>query len=116
MNVVVENAFKGLIYENDLFHDLLPGDRIKGIVKKVRPDGKLDISLRKEGYQNLEDGAKLILEELKNNDGFLPLHDKSDPEEIQSMLQISKKNFKRSVGILYKQKLITIDPSGIRIN
>jgi len=115
VNVVVENAYKGLIYENDLFHDLLPGDRIDGMVKKIRPDGKLDISLRKEGIENLEDGAKLILKELKKNDGFLPLHDKSDPEEIQSLLQISKKNFKRSVGILYKQKLIKLEKTGIRI-
>jgi len=114
VNVVVENAYKGLIYENDLFHDLLPGDRIKGFVKKIRTDGKLDISLRKEGYENLEDGAQLILKELKKSDGFLPLHDKSDPEEIQSLLQMSKKNFKRSVGILYKKKLISLEPKGIR--
>jgi len=113
VNVVVENKFKGLIYFNDLFHDVLEGDRIKGFVKEIRPDGKLDISLRKEGLENLEEGAQLILKELRQNDGFLPLHDKSDPEEIQSLLQMSKKNFKRSVGILYKQKLIRLEPNGI---
>jgi len=115
VNVVVENAYKGLIYENDLFHDVLEGDRIKGFVKKIRPDGKLDISLRKEGLENLEVGAQIILNELKNSEGFLPLHDKSDPEEIQSMLQMSKKNFKRSIGILYKKKLILIEEKGIRL-
>lgn len=115
INVVVENAYKGLIYENDLFHDVIEGDRIKGFVKKIRPDGKLDISLRKVGLENLEEGAKLILNELKRADGFLPLHDKSHPDEIQSLLQISKKNFKRSVGILYKQKLIELGDGGIRL-
>lgn len=115
VNVVVENAYKGLIYENDLFHDIIEGDRIKGFVKKIRSDGKLDISLRKEGIENLEAGAQQILEELKKADGYLPLHDKSDPEEIQSMLQMSKKNFKRSVGILYKKKLIELVDDGIRL-
>ncbi|SNS84506.1 hypothetical protein SAMN05421640_1487 [Ekhidna lutea] len=115
VNVVVNNQFKGLIYENDLFHDVLEGDKIKGFVKAVRPDGKLDISLRKEGLENLEAGAQQILNELKNNDGYLPLHDKSDPNEIQSLLQMSKKNFKRSVGILYKGKLISLEKDGIRL-
>lgn len=114
-NVVVNNQFKGLIYATDIFHDFLEGDRIKGYVKEVRADGKLDISLRKEGMENLEVGAQQILEELKNNDGFLPLHDKSSPEEIQMMLQMSKKNFKRSVGILYKQKRIAINQDGIHL-
>lgn len=115
VNVVVENAYKGLIYENDLFHDLLEGDRITGFVKKIRPDNKLDITLRKEGYENLEEGAEKILKELKKNDGFLPLHDKSDPEEIQSLLQISKKNFKKSIGILYKRRLIELEKKGIKL-
>lgn len=115
VNVVVDNAYKGLIYENDLFHDLLEGDRIGGFVKKVRNDGKLDISLRKAGYENLELGAQQILNELKRQDGKLQLHDKSDPEEIQAVLQMSKKNFKRSVGILYKKKLIRLEKDGIRM-
>ena len=114
VNVVVDNAYRGLIYENDLFHDVLEGDRIKGYVKKLRPDGKLDISLRKEGIENLEAGAQQILEELKKQNGYLPLHDKSSPDEIQSHLQMSKKNFKRSVGILYKKKLIALEPNGIK--
>ncbi|MEM6644549.1 MAG: S1-like domain-containing RNA-binding protein [Bacteroidota bacterium] len=115
VNVIVENAHRGLIYENDLFHDLLPGDRLKGYVKQIRQDGKLDISLRKEGVENLEAGAELILKELRKADGFLPLHDKSSPDEIQSFLQMSKKNFKRSIGILYKQKRIKILDKGIAL-
>lgn len=115
VNVVVENAYKGLIFENDLFHDVLPGDRLKGYIKTIRQDGKMDISLRKEGIENLEAGATQILQELKAGDGFLPIHDKSHPEEIQSLLQMSKKNFKRSVGILYKKKLISLHKNGIRL-
>ena len=114
-NVIVNNAHRGLIFENDLFHDVLEGDRVRGFVKQVRPDGKLDISLRKEGMENLEQGAQQIMDELTANDGFLALHDKSDPDEIQSMLQMSKKNFKRSVGILYKKKLIQLESEGIRL-
>ena len=116
VNVVVENAYKGLIYENELFHDVLEGDRIKGFVKQIRQDGKLDISLRKTGIDNLEEGAQQILKELHANNGFLPIHDKSEPEEIQSLLQMSKKNFKRSVGILYKKKLIKLSDQGVRLN
>lgn len=115
VNVVVNNRYKGLIYHNDLFHDVLEGDRIKGYVKAVRQDGKLDISLRQVGLANLETGAQQILDELTAGNGFLPLHDKSDPEDIQSLLQMSKKNFKRSVGILYKKELITIAKNGIRL-
>ncbi|MEM6736146.1 MAG: S1-like domain-containing RNA-binding protein [Bacteroidota bacterium] len=115
VNVIVENGYKGLIYQNDLFHDVLEGDRMKGFVKQIRPDGKLDISLRKDGLENLELGAKQILEEIKKRGGFLSLNDQSDPEEIQSVLQMSKKNFKRSIGILYKKKLINLENQGIML-
>lgn len=115
VNVVVNNSHRGLIFESELFHDVLEGDRIKGYIKAVREDGKIDVSLRKEGLENLEIGAQQILDELKRNEGYLPLHDKSDPEDIQSMLQMSKKNFKRSVGILYKKKLIHLVNEGIQL-
>jgi predicted RNA-binding protein (virulence factor B family) len=115
VNVIIENKYTGLIYHSDIFHDVMEGDRMTGFVKTVRPDFKLDISLRKTGLESLEEGAQFILDELKANDGFLPLTDKSSPEEIQVELQMSKKNFKRSVGILYKQKLITLEKDGIRL-
>ncbi len=115
VNVVINNKYKGLIYANDLFHDLIEGDKMKGYVKTIRPDNKIDVSLRKGGLETLESGAEAILNELRSNGGFLALHDKSTPEEIQVELQMSKKNFKRSVGILYKQKLITIEEGGIRL-
>ncbi|MEO9485191.1 MAG: S1-like domain-containing RNA-binding protein [Ekhidna sp.] len=114
VNVVVNNSHRGLIYESELFHDVLEGDHIKGYIKAVREDGKIDVSLRKEGLENLEMGAQQIMDELKKNDGYLPLHDKSDPDDIQALLQMSKKNFKRSTGILYKKKLIELVDGGIK--
>ena len=115
VNVIINNKYSGLVYRSDIFHDVIEGDRMTGYVKTVRPDHKLDISLRKTGLENLEEGANLILNELKSNGGFLALTDKSSPDEIQVELQMSKKNFKRSVGILYKQKLIIIEDKGIRL-
>lgn len=115
VNVVVNNTYEGLIYANDIFHDLLEGDRTKGYIKKVRADRKIDVSLRQTNLKNLEQGATQILDALKKKEGYLPLHDKSTPEDIQLELQMSKKNFKRSVGILYKKRLITLEKGGIRI-
>ncbi|MDH5609910.1 MAG: S1-like domain-containing RNA-binding protein [Cyclobacteriaceae bacterium] len=114
--VVINNRYQGLIYSGDLFHDLLPGDRTKGFIRLIRPDKKIDVSLRKQGLENLEEGAQHILDELRHNGGFLPLTDSSSPEDIRLQLQMSKKNFKRSVGILYKQKWIALKPDGIRLN
>lgn len=114
-SVIVNNRYQGLIYENEVFQELLKGDKMKGFVKEVREDGKIDITLRKTGMEQLEDGAAKIIERLKLNNGKLSIHDKSAPEEIQMMLQMSKKNFKRSLGILYKQKLVKLNPDSIEL-
>lgn len=113
--VIVNNKYQGLIYENEVFQDLLKGDKMKGFVKEIREDGKIDISLRKTGMEQLEDGAAKIVERLKLNNGKLNIHDKSAPEEIQMMLQMSKKNFKRSLGILYKKKMVKLNPDSIEL-
>lgn len=115
MNVIVNNKHLGLIYQDDIFKDLQVGDKLKGIVKNVRPDNKLDITLGKIGYRNIEPNAQQILEKLALNDGFLPLHDKSNPEAIKAQLQMSKKAFKKAIGTLYKQRQITINEDGIRL-
>ncbi|SMD31719.1 hypothetical protein SAMN04488029_0054 [Reichenbachiella faecimaris] len=114
-SVIVNNKYQGLVYENEVFQELLKGAKMKGFVKEVREDGKIDISLRKTGLEQLEDGAAKIIERLKLNNGTLALHDKSAPEEIQMMLQMSKKNFKRSLGILYKQKLVVLKDDAIQL-
>jgi len=113
MNVIVNEKHLGLIYNDNIFGDLSIGDRLKGIVKKIRPGNKLDISLGQIGYRNIEPNAEKIMQELQDNSGFLNLTDKSDPEEIKKVLQMSKKSFKKAVGSLYKQKQITIKEDGI---
>ncbi len=115
VNVIINNTYQGLIYKNEIFQDLMPGDKTKGFIKAIREDNKIDVSLQKQGLEQLESGAQQILDELRNNGGYLGLHDKSDPEDIQLELQMSKKNFKRSVGILYKQKLIKLTDGGIQL-
>ncbi|MCF8272655.1 MAG: GntR family transcriptional regulator [Flavobacteriaceae bacterium] len=113
MNVIVNKVHTGLIYKDSIFKDLSIGDRLKGIVKKIRPGNKLDISLGQIGYRNIEPNAELIMHELHDNGGFINLTDKSDPEAIKEHLQMSKKNFKKAIGTLYKQRLIDIKPDGI---
>ena len=114
MNVIVNKTHLGLIFNQDLFKDISVGDKLKGIVKKIRPGNKLDITLEKIGYRNIEPNAQSILEFLENNeDGYLKLTDKSSPEDIKSTVQMSKKSFKKAVGTLYKQRRIRIEQDGI---
>lgn len=115
IEVVINNRQRGMLYRNEIFQDVMFGDRARGYIKRIREDGKIDVSLRKTGMENLEEGAQKILDELKAHDGFLPLHDKSDPEDIQFQLEMSKKNFKRSLGTLYKKKLVVLEENGVRL-
>ncbi|WP_298896015.1 S1-like domain-containing RNA-binding protein [uncultured Psychroserpens sp.] len=116
MNVIVNNQHLGLIFSEDIFKDISVGDRLKGYVKKVRHDNKLDIVLGKIGYRKIEPNADIVMQQLEDSrDGFLPLNDKSNPDEIKRELQMSKKTFKKAIGTLYKQRLITIESDGIRL-
>lgn len=114
-NVIVNKKHAGLIYKDNIFKDISVGDTLKGVVKKIRPGNKLDISLEKIGYRNIEPNAKRVLQELEDNDGFINLTDKSNPEAIKTQLQMSKKSFKKAVGTLYKQRQIDIKPDGIHL-
>ncbi|SFN63924.1 hypothetical protein SAMN04487989_102175 [Bizionia echini] len=116
MNVIVNKKHQGLIFNDDIYQDLSIGDRLKGYVKKIRPDNKLDIVLGKIGYRSIEPNADLIMKELEDHGGYLNLTDKSDPETIKRALQMSKKSFKKAVGTLYKKKLIQIKDDGIYLN
>lgn len=109
-NVLVNKKHLGLIFESDVFQDLKTGDKLTGWVKKTRKDNKIDITLQRPGYRSIEPNADRIMEELQLNDGFLPLHDKSSPQEIQDSLEMSKKSFKRAIGTLYKKRQINIVP------
>lgn len=115
-SVIVNHQHKGLVYKSELFDELNIGEPLKGYVKKVRPDNKLDISLQAVGYQNFNDeNVQQIFEALQAHDGFLPFNDKSAPEAIQVEFRLSKKAFKKAIGALYKQRKINIEADGIRL-
>jgi predicted RNA-binding protein (virulence factor B family) len=114
--VIINHLHKGLIFDNEVFQEVRIGDKLKGYVKKVRDDQKIDVSLQALGYRGANDAnSELILNQLKKYDGFIPLTDKSTPEEISIQFGISKKAFKKSLGSLYKQRLIEIQAGGIRL-
>jgi hypothetical protein len=114
-NAIIDNSHLGVLYKNEVFQTLNPGDRLTGYIKKIRPDGKIDLRLNKVGYEKIGGYADEILEKLKQNNGFLPLTDKSSPDEIYRTFGISKKNFKAAIGALYKQRLIELKDRGIRL-
>lgn len=107
-NVIINGIHQGLIYHTEIFQDLHTGDKLEGWVKRIRKDGKIDVTLQRPGYRSIEPNADEIYEKLKENDGFLPLHDKSSPEEIAEIFEMSKKSFKKAIGKLYKKRLIRI--------
>ena len=113
---IVENRFSGMLFDAEIFRQLHSGDRLKAYVKQVRPDGKIDLSLQKKGQKAVHDFSDTLLEHLQNNGGFTPLGDNSPAEEIYALFGVSKKVFKKAVGDLYKQHLITIEPQGLRMN
>lgn len=112
--VLIENSFEGLLYKNEVFQTLEPGDLVIAYIKKRREDGKLDLQLLPNGREKYEAGAEKILELLKIKK-FLPLHDKSSPESIKELLGMSKKHFKQSIGQLYKARKIYIKENGIEL-
>ena len=113
--VIVNNKHKGLVFSSEVFQHMAVGQKMEGYVKKIRPDNKLDISLQPQGLKVLEPTAQKIQQELENQGGFLPLHDKSDPNEISKILGMSKKTFKKGVGTLYKARRIEIKEDGIHL-
>lgn len=115
-SVIINNKYHGLVYRSDLYKELNVGERKKAFVKKIRDDNKIDISLQPIGYIQFNDAnTELIMQALNKKDGFIPLTDKSSPDEISVYLGISKKAFKKAIGALYKQRKIAIEKGGIRI-
>jgi uncharacterized protein len=114
--VVVEGRYRGILYKNELFEELSRGEKRQGLVKKIRDDGRIDCTLQPVGFKASAEKAKnALLEALRTSGGFLPLHDKSSPEEIADALHMSKKNFKRAAGVLYKEQKVLIEKQGIRL-
>lgn len=111
--VIINNKHKGLVYNNEVFKKIAIGDVMAGVIKEIRPDHKIDVSLQPLGEKILEPAANKILETLSAHGGFLALNDKSDPELIREELQMSKKTFKKGIGTLYKARKIEIKADGI---
>lgn len=114
-NMIINQKYIGLVYDDEIFQAINVGDRMKGFVKKVRPDNKIDITLQRHGFRGIEPNAQMILRLLNADGGFLALNDKSSPEKIKEIVQLSKKNFKKAIGTLYKQRLIKIESDGISL-
>lgn len=114
-NVIINQRYIGLVYASDVYKKLYPLSEEVGYIKTIREDGKIDVSLQPEGYAHIDEYQKIILEKLEENYGLLYLSDQSSPEEIKEELQMSKKNFKKAIGGLYKDKKIEILEDKIRL-
>lgn len=114
-NAIINNRYTGLIYANEIFENIRIGDQLKGYVKTIRDDLKIDLSLQKSGFELMDDAKWKILNILKNENGFLALHDNSSPEEVKAKLQMSKKAFKKAIGSLYKDKLVILTEKGVQL-
>lgn len=115
LKAIVDGRYGGLLYDTQMFRTLRTGDRVKGYISQVRPDGKLDLSLQCPGQRGVEDFSAQLLRHLQMNGGQTPLGDKSPAEEIYALFGVSKKVFKKAVGDLYRQRLIEISDTGIRL-
>ena len=111
---IINNSHWGVLYKNEVFQRLSFGQSIKGFIKNIRPDKRIDLSLQ-GGQETRDKYSKTILKYLKKNNGFAAVHDKSDPKLISDLFGMSKKAFKRSIGGLYKQRVISIEEDGIRL-
>lgn len=115
--VLIDEEFEGLLYRNEIFQDIYEGMSLTGYIKKIREDGKIDVSLTPQGFRkNIINATEVVLNKLNESQGVLYLSDKSSPEEIKNVLQMSKKNFKKAIGNLYKLKKIKITDKAIYLS
>ena len=119
---IINNIHTGVLHHNEIYRNITAGDRFTGFIKKIYPEDKtsdlryrIDVSAGKPGYNRVEDETEKIMRLLKENEGFLPYHDKSDPEDIYSFFGMSKKTFKMTTGNLYKQRKISFEKGGIKL-
>lgn len=113
--VIINNRHLGVLHFNEVYKNLEMGDKEKGFIKKIREDNKIDVVLGERGYKKVEGEAEKIIRLLRENDGYLPYHDKSGPEDIYRFFGMSKKVFKMTIGALYKQKKIELTQTGIKL-
>jgi predicted RNA-binding protein (virulence factor B family) len=113
--VIINNQHTGVLHHNEIYRSIGVGDRFEGFIKKIYHDNKIDVAAGKPGYQRVEDEAAKILRLLQEHNGYLPYHDKSDPEEIYLFFGMSKKTFKMTVGNLFREKKIILQKTGIQL-
>jgi predicted RNA-binding protein (virulence factor B family) len=113
--MIINNKHIGLLHSNEIYRDMVIGEKLEGFIKSIRPDNKIDVVIGKPGFQKIEDEAAKILRLLAENDGYLPYHDKSDPADIYAFFGMSKKVFKMTTGTLYKQQKIAFTKTGIQL-
>jgi uncharacterized protein len=115
IKAIINNSHWGMLYENELFQPVQKGQKLDGFIRQIREDNKIDLTLHQPGYGKVDELTDKILARLNNNQGFLPLSDKSPPEAIYNAFGVSKKVFKQAIGALYKKKLVLIEKDGIRL-
>ncbi len=113
--VIINEEHDGLLYANEVFREIKPGDKLDGYVKKIRPDNKIDVTLQKSTGSEVDVLSAHLLEQLKSNEGVLPYNDRTDAETIYATFKVSKKIFKKALGLLYKKRKISISDEGINL-
>lgn len=112
---IINNIHTGVLHFNEIYQDVTVGDKMKGYIKTIRPENKIDVVAGKPGYNRVEGEAEKIFRLLNESNGYLPYHDKSGPDEIYSFFGMSKKAFKMATGTLYKQNKIALTKTGIKL-
>ncbi len=112
---IINKSHWGFLYHNEIFQKLKVGQKLKGYIQKRREDGKIDLSLTAMGYEKVDPIAQAILALLEKKGGFLPITSKTSPEKIYETFGVSKKNYKKALGALYKKRLVNVDADGIRL-
>lgn len=113
--VIINNKHTGILHHNEIYRDIAIGDKMKGYIKNIYPENKIDVVLGTRGFKRVEAEGDKIIRLLEEHEGYLPYHDKSDPEEIYAFFGMSKKTYKMALGTLYKQKKISLEKAGIRL-
>ncbi|MCO4818031.1 MAG: GntR family transcriptional regulator [Bacteroidetes bacterium] len=114
-NVIINNTYAGLLYDNEVFKKLHLGDKTTGYIHKLREDGKIDVRLQPAGFENIDAFEQQLLDAINKHDGKLPIGDKSPPEKIYEIAGMSKKNFKKAAGGLYRKRIITMSPQELEL-
>lgn len=113
---VINGTHKGILYNNEVFQPLKIGQQIHGFIKKLRDDKKIDLCLQKPGYQAINELSRKIMDQLQQQGGFVAVTDKTRPKVIADLFGVSKKTFKKTIGNLYKKRLIILEKDGIRLS